>query len=129
MASSDSAVEALFRKAGIVRCYGREELTTVAGVLMSRKMEGKNMAIITHAGGPAVMLSDALEAGGLTIPHLPDGTEKERLKAKLFPGSSVGNPIDFLEPERLNSWASLLMPVKRILQKSTEWLLFMEALD
>jgi acetyltransferase len=96
MASSDSAVEALFRKAGIVRCYGREELTTVAGVLMSRKMEGKNMAIITHAGGPAVMLSDALEAGGLIIPHLPDGPEKERLKEKLFPGSSVGNPIDFL---------------------------------
>lgn len=96
MASSDSAVEALFRKAGIVRCYGREELTTVAGVLMSRKMKGKNMAIITHAGGPAVMLADALEAGGLTIPHLPDSPAKERLQQQLFPGSSVGNPIDFL---------------------------------
>jgi acetyltransferase len=96
MASSDSAVEALFRKAGIVRCYGREELTTVAGVLMSRKMKGKNMAIITHAGGPAVMLADALEAGGLTIPHLPDSPAKEGLKTKLFSGSSVGNPIDFL---------------------------------
>jgi len=38
MASSDSAVEALFRKAGIVRCYGREELTTVAGILMIKKL-------------------------------------------------------------------------------------------
>ena len=39
----------------------REELTTVACVLMSKQMKGKNMAIITHAGGPAVMLTDALE--------------------------------------------------------------------
>jgi acetyltransferase len=96
MASSDSAVEALFRKAGIVRCYGREELTTVAGIFRSKRLEGKNMAIITHAGGPAVMLTDALEAGGLNIPHLPDSPIKQRLKEQLFPGSSVENPIDFL---------------------------------
>ena len=96
MASSDSAVEALFRKAGIVRCYGREELTTVAGILMTKKLEGKNMAIITHAGGPAVMLTDALEAGGLTIPQLSDSLAKNSLKSKLFAGSSVENPIDFL---------------------------------
>ncbi|HWS01625.1 MAG TPA: acetate--CoA ligase family protein [Prolixibacteraceae bacterium] len=96
MASSDSAVEALFRKAGIVRCYGREELTTVACVLMSKQMKGKNMAIITHAGGPAVMLTDALEAGGVNIPVIPDSPVKQRLKAALSPGSSVENPIDFL---------------------------------
>ena len=41
LANSDSAVEALFRKAGIVRCYGREELTTVAGIFMNKKLEGK----------------------------------------------------------------------------------------
>jgi len=96
MASSDSAVEALFRKAGIVRCYGREELTTVAGIFMNKQLTGKNMAIITHAGGPAVMLTDALEAGGLNIPHLSDSPQKEQLRKKLFEGSSVENPIDFL---------------------------------
>ncbi|HEY5510416.1 MAG TPA: acetate--CoA ligase family protein [Prolixibacteraceae bacterium] len=96
MASSDSAVEALFRKAGIVRCYGREELTTVACVLMSKQMNGKNMAIITHAGGPAVMLTDALESGGINIPKIPDSPVKERLLRSLSPGSSVENPIDFL---------------------------------
>ena len=106
MASSDSAVEALFRKAGIVRCYGREELTTVACVLMSKQMKGKNMAIITHAGGPAVMLTDALEAGGVNIPNIPDSPVKQRLKEALFPGSSVENPIDFLATgtaEQLNA--------------------------
>ena len=96
LAHADSAVEALFRKAGIVRCYGREELTTVAGIFMNKKLEGKNMAIITHAGGPAVMLTDALEAGGLTIPHLPNSEAKEQLRKKLFAGSSVENPVDFL---------------------------------
>jgi acyl-CoA synthetase (NDP forming) len=96
MASSDSAVEALFRKAGIVRCYGREELTTVACVLMSKQMKGRNMAIITHAGGPAVMLTDALESGGINIPNIPDSPVKQKLKEALYPGSSVENPIDFL---------------------------------
>ena len=96
MASSDSAVEALFRKAGIVRCYGREELTTVACVLMSKQMKGKNMAIITHAGGPAVMLTDALESGGVNIPGIPDSPVKQKLKDALYPGSSIENPIDFL---------------------------------
>jgi acetyltransferase len=96
LTSSDAAVEALFRKAGIVRCYGREELTTVANVFMSKELKGRKLAIITHAGGPGVMLTDALEDGGLKIPQISDSSEKEALKKKLFPGSSVENPIDFL---------------------------------
>lgn len=96
LTSSDAAVEALFRKAGIVRCYGREELTTVASVFMCNELKGKKLAIITHAGGPGVMLTDALENGGLKIPKIEDSPEKKSLKEKLFPGSSVENPIDFL---------------------------------
>ncbi|MGF7138759.1 acetate--CoA ligase family protein [Roseimarinus sediminis] len=96
MASSDLAVEALFRKAGIVRCYGREELTTVACIFSLKLLQGRNIAIITHAGGPAVMLTDALEDGGLHIPPIPDSAAKDKLKQQLFPGSSVENPIDFL---------------------------------
>jgi len=96
LTSSDAAVEALFRKAGIIRCYGREELTTVASIFMCKELKGKKLAIITHAGGPGVMLTDALENGGLKIPKIEDSPEKEALKQKLFPGSSVENPIDFL---------------------------------
>ncbi|WP_462319720.1 CoA-binding protein, partial [Marinilabilia sp.] len=70
MASADSAVEALFRKAGIVRCFGREELTTVASVFNYPRLNGKNLAIITHAGGAGVMLTDALAGGGLNIPAI-----------------------------------------------------------
>jgi len=95
MASSDAAVEALFRKAGIVRCFSREELTTVGCIFTLPRFTGKNFAIITHAGGPGVMLTDALSKGGMMVPPLT-GPAAEELKAKLLPGSSVANPIDIL---------------------------------
>ena len=95
LASSDVAVDALFRKAGIVRCNGREELAAVASVFMHKPMQGKNLAVITHAGGPAVMLTDALSNGGLQVPAIK-GEKADELLTKLFPGSSVANPIDFL---------------------------------
>ena len=95
LASSDVAVDALFRKAGIVRCNGREELSTVASVFTLPEPTGNRMAIITHAGGPAVMLTDALSNNKFEIPHI-DGPKAKALLEKLFPGSSVANPIDFL---------------------------------
>lgn len=95
IASSDSAVEALFRKAGIVRCFGREELTTVGCIFTLPRFTGKNFAIVTHAGGPGVMLTDALSKGGMQVPPLT-GPVAEELKSKLLPGSSVANPIDIL---------------------------------
>jgi len=103
IASSDSAVEALFRKAGIVRCYSREELTTVGCIFTLPRFSGKNFAIVTHAGGPGVMLTDALSKGGMNVPPL-SGPAADELKAQLYPGSSVANPIDILAtgtPEHL----------------------------
>ncbi len=95
MASSDSAVEALFRKAGIVRCSGRDELTTVASVFFHKVLKGKNIAIITHAGGPAVMLTDALSAGGMNIPKISVNHQTELL-AMMNQGASAVNPIDMI---------------------------------
>lgn len=95
LASSDVAVEALFRKAGIVRCYGRDELTTVASIFMHPELKGKNIAVITHAGGPAVMITDVLTTNGLEVPPI-SGPKADELLTKLYPGSSVANPIDFL---------------------------------
>ena len=103
IASSDSAVEALLRKAGIVRCFSREELTTVGCIFTLPKFSGKSFAIVTHAGGPGVMLTDALAKGGLQVPKL-EGPLVEELKAQLFPGTAVSNPIDILAtgtPEHL----------------------------
>ncbi|HEY5469917.1 MAG TPA: acetate--CoA ligase family protein [Bacteroidales bacterium] len=95
MASSDLAVEALFRKAGIVRCTGREELATVACVFFHKHLKGRNIAIITHAGGPAVMLTDALSAGGMNIPRI-SGKHHDKLIAMMNQGASADNPIDMI---------------------------------
>ena len=128
IASSDSAVEALFRKAGIVRCFSREELTTVGcifkitenGELRTERYDYLHpqgnethnsitnhtsqfsalssplrVAVITHAGGPGVMLTDALSKGGMQVPPIT-GAVADELKSKLLPGSSVANPIDIL---------------------------------
>lgn len=107
IATSDSAVEALFRKAGIVRCFSREELTTVGCIFSClpplSNVELNRFAIVTHAGGPGVMLTDALSKGGLQVPQFK-GEAAEELKSKLFPGASVANPIDILAtgtPEQL----------------------------
>ncbi len=96
LATNDAAVDALFQKAGIVRCHNRQELTTVCGVFMYPEIKGNRCAVITHAGGPAVMLTDVLSDGGIEVPPLKDHPASPALLSKLFGGSSVGNPIDFL---------------------------------
>lgn len=96
LATNDAVVDALFRKAGIVRCQNRQELTTVCAVFMHPEIKGKRCAVITHAGGPAVMLTDVLSNGGMEVPSLKEHPASPALLEKLFAGSSVGNPIDFL---------------------------------
>ena len=101
LAGSDAAVDALFEKAGIVRCYSREELAGVAAVLRLPRLPGPRLAVITHAGGPAVMLTDALSHAGLEVPSLSAPENEcaeaaEELREALYPGSSTANPIDFL---------------------------------
>jgi len=95
IASSDVTVRALFKKAGIVYCTSREELLSVASIFNYKKVNGKNIAIITHAGGSAVMLADQLSKGGLKVPSI-EGPDANKLESFLYPGSSVSNPIDFL---------------------------------
>lgn len=95
IANSSMATRALFKKAGIVYCSSREEMVSVASVFTYPKLPGKNIGIITHAGGSAVLLTDALTRGGLSVPKI-EGPVADELLTYLNPGSSVANPIDFL---------------------------------
>ena len=95
MATSDAVIRALFKKGGIVYCSSREELINTACVWQNKPLRGKNIAIITHAGGSAVMLTDALTSLGMQVPPIPE-EKGALLLPKLHPGSSVANPIDFL---------------------------------
>ena len=97
MASSDTAVQALFDKAGIIRVDGRAALVDVACILRAAggKPLGKRVAIVTDAGGPGVMLTDELARGGLQLPPLSESSRAELTKI-LPPESSIVNPIDAL---------------------------------
>lgn len=95
LASSDLFVDALFKKSGIIRCYSKNELIHVAGILQKKELKGNRIAIVTHAGGPAVMLTDVLSKNGLQVPEIKEIHQKKILK-ELFNGASAANPIDFL---------------------------------
>jgi acyl-CoA synthetase (NDP forming) len=95
LTNSDMIVRALFRKTGIVYCSSREELLSVASVFHYKELKGKNIAVITHAGGSAVMLTDSWSLGGLQVPAI-EGSKADKLMSFLHPGSTVTNPIDFL---------------------------------
>jgi acetyltransferase len=68
----------------------------VAGIFSITEKVPQKFAVITHAGGSAVLLTDALEKSGLTIPDLSNNPEVNTLKTYLHEGSSANNPIDFL---------------------------------
>jgi len=107
LSSPDNAVSALFKKSGIVRCFGREDMISIASVFMYPELKGKNIAVITHAGGPAVMITDTLSNWGLSVPPI-EGADAESLKNELFPGSSVANPIDFLATGTASQLATII---------------------
>lgn len=95
MANSDLFVQALFNKAGIIRCRSRYELITLAAVLQITQKKLKNFAVITHAGGPGVIITDTLSQNGLSVTDL---TKKQQhsLNQILYSGAATTNPIDIL---------------------------------
>ncbi len=96
LAGSDAAVNALCKQAGIHRARTSEELFDMVSVLSTQPVLPSNrIAIITNAGGPGILATDAAEAHKLQLPALTEfGAEK--LRALLPPAASVQNPIDCL---------------------------------
>lgn len=113
MATDDTAVEALFQKAGIIRVKSKMEMIDVACALSGARgrLTGNRACVITDAGGPGVMLTDELERQGFALPVLGDRT-RERLKGILPAESSVLNPIDCL-PSRTGHQMRQIFQVMR----------------
>ena len=97
MATSDTAVQALFDKAGIIRVRSKFELVDIGCALnaLRYKTDLKNLCIITDAGGPGVMLTDEVNKYGLSIPKFKETTQK-KLAEVLVKYATVTNPIDCL---------------------------------
>jgi acyl-CoA synthetase (NDP forming) len=96
LASSDTAVDALFRQAGVIRTERLEELFDVAALLSHQPVpRGARVAILTNAGGPGILAADACEANGLELTTLSEASHEE-LRSFLPAAASVGNPVDML---------------------------------
>lgn len=96
LAGQESAFNAAFRRAGVIRAETSEELFDWARALAWCPLPaGRNVAVLTNAGGPGVTAADALESLGLTMARLSDETEAA-LHEILPHDASVRNPVDML---------------------------------
>ncbi|OPX92446.1 MAG: succinyl-CoA synthetase subunit alpha [Syntrophorhabdus sp. PtaB.Bin006] len=96
LAKEDIATDLIFEKAGILSFRDEAELCQAAATFASQPIpRGNRVGIITNTGGPAVIATDVLVAGGLTIPPLSKNAA-EILKEKLFAEASINNPLDVL---------------------------------
>ncbi len=96
IAGADAAVEALCRQSGVIRTDTMEELFDVAMLLAHQPLPvGRRVGIVTNAGGPGIMASDACETHGLEVPLLTDDTVRA-LRAFLPPEASTRNPVDMI---------------------------------
>lgn len=96
LAGMDVAVDALLGQAGVIRTDTIDELFDVAMLLANQPVpRGRRVAILTNAGGPGIMATDACESRGLTVARLADETQ-DALRAFLPREASVKNPVDMI---------------------------------
>lgn len=96
LASSDIAVDALFRQAGVIRVDTLDELLSIAMVLSHQPIPGgRRVAIVSNAGGPGILAADACAGAGLEVAELAPATQ-DALRRSLTPGASVRNPVDLV---------------------------------
>ncbi len=96
LAGAEVAVEALVEETGIIRVDTVEELFDMAAFLAHQPVpRGRRVGIVTNAGGPGILATDAAEAWGLEVPDLPDALRDE-LASFLPAAASLRNPVDMI---------------------------------
>ncbi len=96
LATSDTAVDALFQQTGVIRADTIDEMFDIAACLDLQPLPpGRRVAVVTNAGGPGILAVDACESAGLTVPAFSAAT-REHLAAFLPAEASIGNPVDMI---------------------------------
>jgi acetyltransferase len=96
LAGSDSAYDALFYQSGILRVEGVDELFNRAIAFAKQPIpKGNRIAIVTNAGGPGIMATDAAVRHNLKIATFSEKT-KQKLKKVLPPTANIQNPVDVI---------------------------------
>ena len=111
LASSDTAVDALFHQTGVIRAATLEELVDAAALLSSQPLpRGRRVGVLTNAGGLGILCADACEAAGLELPEL--GEETKAALADAVPAdASVVNPVDLLGSATADTYERALPPL------------------
>lgn len=108
LAGQDTAYDAAFHRAGVIRAGAVEEMLEWARALEWCPLPvGRAMAVLTNAGGPGVMAADALEARGLPLAELDEAT-RSALQGMLPGSASAGNPVDILASASPEMYAACL---------------------
>jgi acetate---CoA ligase (ADP-forming) len=108
LAGSEAAVSALFRQAGVIRAETVEELVDVAALLSTQPLPaGRNVAVVTNAGGLGILCADACEGAGLELVKLDEET-RAALAEVTPPEASLENPIDLLGSATAETYARAL---------------------
>lgn len=117
LASSDVAVSALFRQAGVIRVDTIEELFDAANLLANQPIpKGHRVGIVTNAGGPGILAADALEANELVVPDFSEDLQR-RIKEKLAAEASARNPVDLIAsggPEEFAHATTLILESEEV---------------
>ncbi|RME88038.1 MAG: CoA-binding protein, partial [Anaerolineae bacterium] len=108
LAGAETAYQAAFEKAGVLRAGTVEEMFDWARALAWCPLpKGRRMAVLTNAGGPGVIAADALEAEGLRLAELSTATLRA-LSELLPPAASLRNPVDMLASATASQYAHSL---------------------
>ena len=111
LAGSDTAVDAVFRQAGVIRADTLGGLLDVAALLSSQPVpRGRRVAVLTNAGGLGILCADACEIAGLELPQLNEET-RIALAAGLPSEASTANPVDMLGSATADSFRVALPKV------------------
>ena len=96
LAGSETAYEAAFNQSGIIRARSMEQLFDFALIFAYQPLiTGPRIAIVTNAGGPGIIATDAIERAGLKMAEFAPETISG-LQASLPPTANVFNPIDVI---------------------------------
>ncbi|MGA2065924.1 MAG: acetate--CoA ligase family protein [Thermoguttaceae bacterium] len=111
LAGEDAICDAVFREAGILRVASIEELFNAAILYTNQPLPaGNRLAIVTNAGGPGVMATDAAIRVGLRVPRLAEAS-MARLRGVLPAAANVKNPVDVIGDARADRYTAALEAV------------------
>jgi acetyl coenzyme A synthetase (ADP forming)-like protein len=104
LAGSDDVTDAAMKQAGVIRCTTIEEMFNIAIAMAYQPLpRGKSIAIITNAGGPGVLTTDAAIARGLKLGKFSEATT-EIFKKSLPVTSNIKNPVDVIGDARADRY-------------------------